>query len=77
MPRNGSPPRTDNAPSAREEADVHELGRRVGQHDGYQSTLLDDPAEAQGTAAKPQVGFSNCARSAPGPQGRPNRPSSS
>jgi hypothetical protein len=37
---------TTNAPSAREEADVHELGRRVAQHDGDQSVLLDDPADS-------------------------------
>jgi hypothetical protein len=36
---------TTNAPSARQEADVHELGRRVAQHYGYQSVLLDDPAD--------------------------------
>jgi hypothetical protein len=36
---------TTNAPSARQEADVHELGRRVAQHDGSQSVLLDDPAD--------------------------------
>jgi hypothetical protein len=39
--------RTDsptNAPNAQAEADVHELGRRVAQHYGYQSALLDDPA---------------------------------
>jgi hypothetical protein len=34
-----------NAPSARQEADVHELGRRVAQHDGDQPVLLDDPAD--------------------------------
>jgi hypothetical protein len=34
-----------NAPSARQEADVHELGRRVAQHYGYQPVLLDDPAD--------------------------------
>jgi hypothetical protein len=36
---------TTNAPSARPEADVHELGRRVAQHYGYQQVLSDDPAE--------------------------------
>jgi hypothetical protein len=36
---------TTNAPSGREEADVHELGRRVAQHYGSQSALLDDPAD--------------------------------
>jgi hypothetical protein len=36
---------TTNAPSAQEEADVHELGRRVAQHYGYQSVLFDDPAD--------------------------------
>jgi hypothetical protein len=36
---------TTNAPSAHAEADVHELGRRVAQHDGDQPVLGDDPAE--------------------------------
>jgi len=36
---------TTNAPSAQAEADVHELGRRVAQHFGYQQVLTDDPAE--------------------------------
>jgi hypothetical protein len=36
---------TTNAPAAQAEADVHELGRRVAQHYGYQSVLSDDPAE--------------------------------
>ena len=34
-----------NAPNAREEADVHQLGRRVAQHYGYQTVLFDDPAD--------------------------------
>ena len=36
---------TTNAPSAQDEADLHELGRRVAQHYGYQSVLFDDPAD--------------------------------
>jgi hypothetical protein len=36
---------TTNAPSAHQEADAQELGRRVAQHYGYQSVLLDDPAD--------------------------------
>jgi hypothetical protein len=36
---------TTNAPSARQEADLHELGRRVAQHYGYQQVLFDDPAD--------------------------------
>jgi hypothetical protein len=28
-----------------QEADVHELGRRVAQRHGYQSVLLDNPAD--------------------------------
>jgi hypothetical protein len=36
---------TTNAPTASAEADVHEPGRRVAQHYGYQSVLLDDPAD--------------------------------
>jgi coproporphyrinogen III oxidase-like Fe-S oxidoreductase len=40
--------RTDgstDAPSTQAEADMHELGRRVAQHYGYQSVQLDDPAD--------------------------------
>ena len=36
---------TTNAPSASEEAELLELGRRVAQERGYQSVLFDDPAE--------------------------------
>jgi hypothetical protein len=36
---------TTDAPSGREEGDVHELGRRVAQHYGDQSVLGDDPAD--------------------------------
>jgi hypothetical protein len=36
---------TTNAPSARDEADLQELGRRVAQHYGYQAVLFDDPAD--------------------------------
>jgi hypothetical protein len=36
---------TTNAPSAQDEADVHELGRRVALEYGYQSVLFDDPAD--------------------------------
>jgi hypothetical protein len=36
---------TTNAPSPQAEADVHELGRRVAQHYGYQPVLSDDPAQ--------------------------------
>jgi hypothetical protein len=36
---------TTNAPSAQDEADVHELGRRVALEYGYQSALFDDPAD--------------------------------
>jgi hypothetical protein len=36
---------TTNAPSAQDEADVQELGRRVAQHYGYEQVLSDDPAE--------------------------------
>jgi hypothetical protein len=34
-----------NAPSAEEEAELLELGRRVAQERGYQSVLFDDPAD--------------------------------
>ena len=36
---------TTNAPSAGEEAELQELGRRVAQERGYQSVLFDDPAD--------------------------------
>jgi hypothetical protein len=36
---------TTNAPDAQEEAESLELGRRVAQHYGYQTVLLDDPAD--------------------------------
>jgi hypothetical protein len=36
---------TTNAPSASEEAELLELGRRVAQERGYQSVLFDDPAD--------------------------------
>ena len=36
---------TTNAPSASEEAEALELGRRVAQERGYQSVLFDDPAD--------------------------------
>jgi len=36
---------TTNAPSANEEAELLELGRRVAQERGYQSVLFDDPAD--------------------------------
>jgi hypothetical protein len=36
---------TTNAPSASEEAEQLELGRRVAQERGYQSALFDDPAD--------------------------------
>jgi hypothetical protein len=36
---------TTKHPSAQAEADVHELGRRVAPHYGYQQVLSDDPAE--------------------------------
>jgi hypothetical protein len=36
---------TTNAPSAQEEAELLELGRRVAMERGYQSVLFDDPAD--------------------------------
>jgi hypothetical protein len=36
---------TTNAPSAGEEAELWELGRRVAQERGYQSVLFHDPAD--------------------------------
>jgi hypothetical protein len=36
---------TTNPPSATEEAELLELGRRVAQERGYQSVLFDDPAD--------------------------------
>jgi hypothetical protein len=36
---------TTNAPSGTEEAELLELGRRVAMERGYQSVLLDDPAD--------------------------------
>jgi hypothetical protein len=36
---------TTNAPSAGEEAELLELGRRVAQERSYQSVLFDDPAD--------------------------------
>jgi hypothetical protein len=36
---------TTNAPSAEEEAELLELGRRVAQERGYQQVLFDDPAD--------------------------------
>ena len=36
---------TTNAPSAEEEAELLELGRRVAIHRCYQSVLFDDPAD--------------------------------
>jgi hypothetical protein len=36
---------TTNAPSGEEEAELLELGRRVAIERGYQSVLLDDPAD--------------------------------
>jgi hypothetical protein len=37
--------RDDQRPSAGEEAELLELGRRVAQERGYQSVLFDDPAD--------------------------------
>jgi hypothetical protein len=37
--------RDDECPSASEEAELLELGRRVAQERGYQSVLFDDPAD--------------------------------
>ena len=37
--------RDDDCPSASEEAEQLELGRRVAQERGYQSALFDDPTD--------------------------------